>query len=553
MLRRNDGRWSSLAHQIGTLVFSVTFEKMAIGKRFELCLPCVQARRWAPQQQVGGNVSGGVFDILIVGGGINGVGVARDAAGRGLSVLLAEQDDLAAHTSSWSTKLIHGGLRYLEYFEFRLVREALQERERLMSIAPHIIHPLRFVLPHDTAIRPAWMVRLGLFFYDHLARRKTLAGCERIDLGRDPRGEPLKPGMKVGFAYSDCAVDDSRLVILNALDAKERGARIRVGTRLEAARREGGRWIATLVDRSSGAREEVSARVLINAAGPWVAEVLNRRIGRATAKDVRLVKGSHIVVPRLFDGEHAYILQNPDKRIIFAIPYRENFTLIGTTDVPYQGAARDVVISPEETDYLVASINNWFKRSISAADVVWSYSGVRPLFDDGSIEASAVTRDYVFDLDVKDGEAPLLSVFGGKLTTYRKLAEHVLRDVAPFLPGMKAPWTGDASLPGGDIPDGDMAKFTDRVLQEKPFLGAPWLAVWRTPTGRACTRILGDARSLDDLGRDFGGGLSQAELEYLRAEEWARVSEDVLWRGPSSVSARRPSAPPPSTNFSNRG
>ncbi len=472
----------------------------------------------------------GAYDILVVGGGINGAGIARDAAGRGLSVLLVEQDDLAAHTSSLSTKLIHGGLRYLEYYEFRLVREALLERERLLAIAPHIIHPLRFVLPCDTKIRPAWMVRIGLFLYDHLAPRKTLPGCVRIDLSRDPRGEPLKPGTKVGFEYSDCGVDDSRLVVLNALDAKERGAQIRVRTRLETARREGGQWVATLVDTASGVREEASARVLINAAGPWVAEVLNGRVGLATAKDVRLVKGSHFLVPRLFDGEQAYVLQNPDKRIIFAIPYRELYTLVGTTDVPYNGPPRDVAISPEETDYLVRSINHWFKYQIAPADVVWAYSGVRPLFDDGSISASAVTRDYVFDLDAKDGEAPLLSVFGGKLTTYRKLAEHVMRDIARFLPGLKPPWTAEAPLPGGDIPDGDMARFIDRVLREKPFLERPLASRLAHAYGTRLYKILGDAHSLADLGRDFGGGLSQAELEYLRTEEWARTSEDVLWR-----------------------
>jgi glycerol-3-phosphate dehydrogenase len=472
----------------------------------------------------------GAYDILVVGGGVNGAGIARDAAGRGLSVLLVEQDDLAAHTSSLSTKLIHGGLRYLEYYEFRLVREALLERERLMAIAPHIVHPMRFVLPVDTKIRPAWMVRIGLFLYDHLARRNTLPGSVRIDLSRDPRGEPLKPGTKDGFEYSDCGVDDSRLVVLNALDARERGAQIRVGTRLESARREGGLWVATLADTASGAREEASARVLINAAGPWVAEVLNRRVGLATGKHVRLVKGSHFVTPRLFDGEHAYILQNPDKRIVFAIPYREQYTLIGTTDVPYEGSARDVAISAAETDYLVQSINHWFKRQIAPADVAWSYSGVRPLFDDGSISASAVTRDYVFDLDARDGEAPLLSVFGGKLTTYRKLAEHVMRDLARFLPGLKPTWTADAPLPGGDIPGGDMARFIDGVLREKPFLGRPLASRLARAYGTRVRKILGDAHSLEDLGRDFGGGLFQAELEYLRAEEWARASEDVLWR-----------------------
>ncbi|WP_029003117.1 glycerol-3-phosphate dehydrogenase [Azorhizobium doebereinerae] len=469
------------------------------------------------------------FDILVVGGGINGAGIARDAVGRGLSVLLVEQDDLAAHTSSWSTKLIHGGLRYLEYYEFRLVREALLERERLLAMAPHIIRPLRFVLPHDVSVRPAWLVRLGLFFYDHLAPRKRLPACARVDLGRDARGTPLKPITRVGFEYSDCAVDDSRLVVLNALDAKERGAEIEVGTRLDSARREGGLWVATLVD-ASGARREVSARILVNAAGPWVADVLNHRLSLNTSKGVRLVKGSHIVVPRLYEGTHAYILQNPDKRIVFAIPYQDDLTLIGTTDVPYDGAPRDVSISPDEVDYLVASINHWFRREIAGTDIVWDYSGVRPLFDDGSVNASAVTRDYVFDVDAPDGGAPLLSVFGGKLTTYRKLAEHVLRDLAPHLPGLKPAWTAGAALPGGDIPGGDIKRAISELLKAKPFLGRARAERLVRTYGTRAHQVVGTATSEEGLGRDFGGGLTEAELTYLKTVEWARTGRDVLWR-----------------------
>ncbi len=470
------------------------------------------------------------YDLLVAGGGINGAGIARDAAGRGLSVLLVEQDDLAAHTSSWSTKLIHGGLRYLEYYEFRLVREALMERERLLAAAPHIIRPLRFVLPHDVSVRPAWMVRMGLFLYDHLARRKRLEGSVRLDLTKDPRGAPLKPLTRVGFAYSDCAVDDSRLVVLNAMDARERGAQIRVGTKLESARREGGLWKAAL-QGPDGARSDVSARILVNAAGPWVADVLNHRLGLNTSKGVRLVKGSHIVVPRLYEGDQAYILQNPDRRIVFAIPYQDDLTLVGTTDVPYEGAPHDVEISGEETDYLIASMNHWFRREITRADIVWTYSGVRPLFDDGSINASAVTRDYVFDIDTANGSgAPLLSVFGGKLTTYRKLAEHVMADLSPFLPGLKAPWTATAVLPGGDLPGGDVGRYADELVKAKPFLGRDRALRLAHAYGTRATRFLDAARSEADLGRDFGAGLTEAELTYLKTEEWARTGADVLWR-----------------------
>ena len=475
----------------------------------------------------------GAYDILVVGGGVNGAGIARDAAGRGLSVLLVEQDDLAAHTSSMSTKLIHGGLRYLEYYEFRLVREALLERERLMAIAPHIVHPLQFVLPIDTKIRPAWMVRIGLFLYDHLARRKTLPGSVRIDLSRDPRGAPLKPGTKDGFEYSDCGVDDSRLVVLNALDAKERGAQIRVGTRLESARREGGQWVATLVDMASGAREEASARALINAAGPWVAEVLNRRVGLASGKDVRLVKGSHFLMPRLFDGEQAYILQNPDKRIVFAIPYRENYTLIGTTDVPYRGPAQDVAISSEETDYLVHSINHWFKRQIAPGDVAWAYSGVRPLFDDGSISASAVTRDYVFDLDAKDGEPPASVGFRRQADDVPKTRRTRDARPRPFLPGLEPAWTADAPLPGGDIPGGDMARFIDGVVREWPFLQRPLAARLAHAYGTRMQKILGDADSLEDLGRDFGGGSSRRNSSICEPRNGPAPAKTFSGRGPN--------------------
>ena len=472
-----------------------------------------------------------VYDLLIIGGGINGVGVARDAAGRGLSVLLVEQDDLAAHTSSLSTKLIHGGLRYLEYGEFRLVREALREREQLLAIAPHLIQTVRFVLPHDPAIRPAWLVRLGLFLYDHLAPRGRLEHSQRLRLLTDPRGAPLKPVSSIGFEYSDCTVDDSRLVVLNALDARERGADIRVGVRLESARREDGHWLATLADTATGRKEEAQARILVNAAGPWVVETLNRRLGLDAGKNMRLVKGSHIVTPRLYEGEHAYLLQNPDKRVVFAIPYQGRFTLIGSTETPHNGPPGDVAISPDETLYLIDTINRWFKRQLTPSEIVWSYAGIRPLFDDGSIQASAVTRDYAFDLDARGGGAPLLSVFGGKLTTYRKLAEHAMRDLSPFLPGMKqSSWTGGAPLPGGDFPGGDVARFIDELLLEKPFLGRPLASRLARAYGARVSRFIGPATSMGDLGRDLGAGLTEAELDYLVRAEWARRAEDVLWR-----------------------
>ncbi|MDQ4135974.1 MAG: glycerol-3-phosphate dehydrogenase [Pseudomonadota bacterium] len=470
------------------------------------------------------------FDLLIVGGGINGAGIARDAAGRGLSVLLCEQDDLAAHTSSASTKLIHGGLRYLEYYEFRLVREALFERERLLESAPHIIWPLRFILPHERGIRPAWFVRMGLFLYDNLAPRRKLPGTETIRLTRHPAGQALKPGFDTAFVYSDCWVEDSRLVALNALDAAERGAEIRVHTQLVSARRDGDTWLATIRARETGEAREVRARALVNAAGPWVADVLNGKLGLNTPKNVRLVKGSHIIVPRLFEGDHAFILQNRDKRIIFAIPYQGRFTLVGTTDVAVETGPGKAAIDDEEVRYLCDAINHVFKREISPADVVWTYSGVRPLYDDGSAEASAVTRDYVFDLDSTGGRAPVLSIFGGKITTFRKLAEHALDELKPFFPGMKPTWTEAAKLPGGDMPDADFERFLEDLMRRRPFLPEGQARRMGRAYGTRIDELLGDATTWADLGEDFGGGLTAAEVDYLVRREWARTAEDILWR-----------------------
>ena len=470
-------------------------------------------------------------DLLIVGGGINGAGIARDAAGRGLSVVLCEQGDLAGYTSSASTKLIHGGLRYLEYYEFRLVREALFERERLLNSAPHIIWPLRFILPHEKGIRPAWFVRLGLFLYDHLAPRRKLPGTETIKLTRHPAGQGLKPGFDTAFVYSDCWVEDSRMVALNVLDAFEKGADIRVRTKLTAARREGDLWVATLQDMETGTSQEIRAKVIVNAGGPFVADVLNSKLGLNTSKNVRLVKGSHIVVPKLFDTKEAFILQNTDKRIVFAIPYQEKFTLIGTTDVPVESVPdRKVEISPEEVQYLCNVVNHFFKKQVTPAEVVWSYSGVRPLFDDGSSNASAVTRDYVFDMDAPQGQAPVLSIFGGKITTFRKLAEHALDELKPFFPGMKPSWTETATMPGGDILDADFDTFLARVRQRWPFLPEQLAYRLSRAYGTRIVELLGEARSMADLGEDFGAGLTAAEVDYLMRREWARTAEDILWR-----------------------
>ncbi|MEH3116955.1 MAG: glycerol-3-phosphate dehydrogenase [Methylorubrum populi] len=468
------------------------------------------------------------FDLLVIGGGINGAGIARDAAGRGLRVLLCEKGDLAEHTSSASTKLIHGGLRYLEQYEFRLVREALAERERLMRLAPHIVWPLRFVLPHDAGLRPAWMLRLGLFLYDHLARLKALPGSEALRLTREGVGAPLQPRLTRGFAYSDCWVEDSRLVVLNALDAAERGATIRTRTAVESARREDGAWTATLFDAEARRRESVRARIVVNAAGPWVGQTLLRTLSVEARPKVRLVKGSHIVVRRLYEGDQAYILQQPDRRIVFAIPYERDFTLIGTTDVAHEGDPGPVGISPEETRYLCTCINRSFRRPIGPDDVVWSFSGLRPLYDDAAADASAVTRDYVLDLD-EDGP-PVLSVFGGKITTYRRLAEHALEKLRPHRPGMKPAWTGQAMLPGGDMEGADFEAFVADFGAGRPFLADATARRLARAYGTRAATLLGDARAPADLGETFGGDLSAREVDYLVRHEWARTSDDILWR-----------------------
>lgn len=443
--------------------------------------------------------------------------------------MLCEQDDLASHTSSASTKLIHGGLRYLEYKEFGLVRKALQERETLLRAAPHIMWPLRFVMPHMPNLRPAWLIRIGLFLYDHLAKRELLPGSRGIDMRRHAAGAPLIDSIKRGFVYSDGWVDDARLVVLNALDAKERGAEILTRTKLVSAERVGDEWEARL-QLADGSISVVRARAIANAAGPWVGDVLHGALGRGANHSVRLVKGSHIITRRLFDHDHAYIFQNPDKRIIFAIPYERDFTLIGTTDVEYTNDPAKVAIDGNETQYLCESINRYFKRKISPADVHWTYSGVRPLLEDeNAANASAVTRDYRLEMDDGAG-APLLSVFGGKITTFRKLAEEAGDLLCRALGRDAAPWTAGAPLPGGDIANAKFDAFAAQFAARHPWLPAELARRYARAYGTRAERVVGNAKSLADLGAAIAPGIHEAELRYLRDVEWATRAQDVLWR-----------------------
>ena len=467
------------------------------------------------------------YDLVVVGGGINGTGIARDAAGRGLSVLLCERDDLASHTSSASTKLIHGGLRYLEHYEFTLVRKALQEREVLLRAAPHIIWPLRFVMPHDEGQRPAWMIRAGLFLYDHLARRELLPGSEAVRLRRHVAGQALKPHFDRGFVYSDACVQDARLVVLNAMDAAARGASIRTRTALVDAVRSPEQWTLQL-EAAGGARESIASRIVVNAAGPWVGKLLGKVLHAGSEKAVRLVKGSHIVVRKRFEHACAYIFQNPDRRIIFAIPFEDEYTLIGTTDLEYEGDPAAVSIDAAEVSYLCEMANRYFVAPITAQDVVWAYSGVRPLLDDESISAQSVTRDYSLELDTQ--AAPLLSVFGGKLTTYRKLAEEAVGKLAPLLDCTKPAWTAGAPLPGGDLPQADFERFFRTMTQRYPWLPAGLARRYAHNYGSRITRLLDDAKTPADLGAEILPGLFEAEVRYLMQHEFARTADDILWR-----------------------
>ncbi len=466
-------------------------------------------------------------DVLVVGGGINGVGIARDLAGRGVDVLLCEQHDLASHTSSASTKLIHGGLRYLEYNEFRLVRKALAEREVLLEAAGHIMWPLRFVLPHEPYLRPAWMIRAGLFLYDNLARRKRLPPSQAVRLANHPAGEPLRNADRVGFVYSDVWVDDARLVVLNALDARERGARVYTRTRCARLERAASGWCARL-EQAGGAGCEVRAKIVVNAAGPWAADFLKVAAPGVERQAVRLVKGSHIVVPRVFDHDYAYIFQNVDRRIVFAIPYEHRYTLIGTTDVDYQGDPGQVAISTEEIAYLCDIAGRYFKAAVDPQAIVHTYSGVRPLVADESTDASSVTRDYQFDLDVQG--SPLLSVIGGKITTYRRLAEEAIELLRPHLGVIGRPWTHDAPLPGGDFPGRDYSAYRRSLGVRYPAISPEMLDRWSRAYGMRLERWLPAALAGGGLGPEIVPGLHEAELAYLVREEWAVTASDVVWR-----------------------
>ena len=466
------------------------------------------------------------FDLLVIGGGVNGAWIARDAAGRGLSVLLCEQGDLGGATSSASSKLIHGGLRYLEQFAFRLVREALQERSVLLANAPHIVRPMQFVLPHSPALRPVWMIRAGLWLYDHLADRGALPASRRVRLREDALGAPLSDTLTTGFAYSDCWVDDARFVALTAVDAAARGADIRTRARCVRARRLDGLWHGTL--RSSAGEETVRARALVNASGPWVEQTGMDVIGANPSARVRLIKGSHIVLPRLYEGSQAYVLQNDDGRVVFVLPFEDSFSLVGTTDVPVAGLDGAFAITAAETDYLCNAVNRYFGRACAPKDVVWSYAGVRPLYDDGEHDPSDVTRDYTLVLDTAAGQAPLLSVFGGKITTARRLAEEAMVRLRPFFPAAGPRWTAQAPLPGGDIADFDA--FVAGLRRRFARLNSAWLFRLARRHGTRVEALLDGVRDAADLGADFGGGLYAREIDWLVCEEWACEPDDILWR-----------------------
>jgi glycerol-3-phosphate dehydrogenase len=478
-------------------------------------------------------VQDGLFDMIIIGGGVNGAGIARDAQGRGIKVALFEQNDLASATSQWSTKLIHGGLRYLEHYKFRLVREALIEREVLLKIAPHIMWPLRFVLPHHKGLRPAWLLRLGLLIYDNLGGRRILPATKTINLRKNVVGEPLKDAFTLGFEYSDGWVQDARLVVLNAMDAHERGARISPRTKVLSAERIDGLWRVTVEQMDTKVRETLSAKILINAAGPWVAQVFSNIIRANAPAKVRMVQGSHVVVKKLYEHDRCYIFQNKDGRIIFSIPYENGFTLIGTTDRDWKDDPAKVQISEEEKVYLVNAASEYFKTPIRVEDIVWAYSGVRPLYDDGASKAQEATRDYVLTLDDANGQPPLLSVFGGKITTYRRLAEAALAKLEAHLPGearAKAGWTGKSHLPGGDMPWNGSDALAKAVTAKHPYIEHGQAHRMVRTYGTRIWTLLADVHAAKDLGRDFGAGLSEAELRYMREHEWVHDMQDALYR-----------------------
>ncbi len=492
-----------------------------------------------------------VTDLFIIGGGINGCGIARDAAGRGLSVALAEMNDLASATSSASTKLFHGGLRYLEFFEFRLVREALIERETLLRAMPHISWPMRFVLPYHADMRfdtetptskllstvmpwmrgrrPAWLIRLGLFLYDNLGGRKILPGTRSLQLRNEPEGGPLQDKFETAYEYSDCWVEDSRLVVLNARDAEARGAQIMVRTEVVSAERVDDLWQITLRDRDSDKTRTVHARMLINAGGPWVGDIIQTKIRMNSREGVRLVRGSHIVTPKLYDHDKCYFFQGEDGRIIFAIPYEQDFTLIGTTDQDHSDPSEPPVCTEAEQEYLCDFASKYFKKPVTRADVVWTYSGVRPLYDDGASSATAATRDYTLKVDAEGG-APVLNVFGGKITTYRRLAESALEEVAEHLSGVSGPWTAGVALPGGDFPVDGVDALIQSLMADYPFLTDVWARRLVRAYGTEARAVLGVAQDQSDLGEDFGATLTEAELNWLIDKEYARTATDVIWR-----------------------
>ncbi|RCX07018.1 glycerol-3-phosphate dehydrogenase [Marinomonas foliarum] len=466
------------------------------------------------------------FDLFVVGGGINGTGIAADAAGRGLDVGLCEMGDLAHATSSSSSKLIHGGLRYLEHYEFRLVKEALTEREVLLKVAPHLVTPMRFQMPHRPHLRPAWLIRIGLFLYDNLGKRETLLGSKGVKYASD---SPLKDDIKQGFEYSDCWVDDARLVVTNALSAQQNGASIFARTRCTSAKRVDNKWHITLENQTTKETQEITAKALVNAAGPWVSSFIETKLEEKAPYGIRMIKGSHIVVPKMYQHSNAFIMQNTDKRIVFAIPYRENYTLLGTTDVEYKGNPNDVSISEEETQYILKVANDHFKKTLTPTDVVWSYSGVRPLLEDESSDPSAVTRDYTLHLDDQNHQAPLLSIFGGKITTYRKLALSAMKKLAPYFDNLGDEWTHTKPLPGGNL-DMSLDAFAMKLQQDYPFIGAHLARRFANSYGSLTHTLLNKANSENDLGQDFGNQLYQVEVDYLIHHEWAHSAEDILWR-----------------------
>lgn len=471
-----------------------------------------------------------IADLLIIGGGINGTAIARDAAGRGLSVILCESQDLAEGTSSKSSKLIHGGLRYLEYLEFRLVREALAEREILMRTGPHVVWPQEFILPHTADLRPAWFVRLGLFIYDHLGGRRSLPGCRGVDLSRESVGDPIRATFKRAFSYWDCRSDDSRIVALNAVAARESGAEILTRTAYVSSKFQDGVWRITLRNQRTALEHEVHARIIVNAAGPWANGVLRKLYDVKVKESVRNVKGSHIVLPKIYEGDHAYFLQHHDKRILFVIPYERDFTLVGNTDVAFDGDPTAVEISPEEAEYMCSICSRYFKKRVDPADIVWTWSGLRPLFDDGQDNISAITRDYALRTYRTREGGPILSIFGGKITTGRQLAESAMKELRKFFPSIGPSWTHNTPFPGGDVPGNDFDGFVQRVIEQYPSLPSTLVQDYVRRYGTRALSVLRSVKDVRGLGRSFGGGLYEREVRYLMQEEFALTADDILWR-----------------------